>query len=194
MKRKKIINRKTKETEIELELNLDGDGILEIATPVTFLNHVLESFAKHGSFDLKIKASGDVSVDPHHLIEDLGICLGQAIYKCTEDKRGITRFGFVILPMDEAEVTVSLDIGGRAYLRFNVDMLNEKIENMSTNLVEDFFRALVLNASINLHINKNAGINSHHIIEAIFKAFGISLKNATRFTGDYSIPSTKGNI
>jgi len=194
MERKKIISRKTKETEIELELNLDGKGSAEIETPVSFLSHVLESFAKHGNFDLKIKASGDVSVDPHHLIEDLGICLGQAIFNCTEDKRGIARFGFMAIPMDEAEVVVSLDLGGRAYLRFNVDMLNEKIENMSTNLVEDFFRALVSNASINLHINKNVGINSHHIIEAVFKAFGIALKNATRITGDNSVPSTKGAI
>ena len=194
MERRKIINRKTKETEIELELNLDGNGITEIETPVAFLNHVLESFAKHGNFNLRVKASGDIAVDPHHLIEDLGICLGQAIYKCTEDKRGIARFGFMIMPMDEAEVTVSLDIGGRAYLWYNVDMMNEKIENMSTNLIEDFFRALVSNALINLHINKSVGINSHHIIEAVFKAFGIALKNATRITGNNSIPSTKGAI
>lgn len=194
MPRKETITRKTKETDIELELNLDGSGKSDIATPVPFLNHVLESFARHGNFDLRITANGDTNVDPHHLIEDIGICLGLAISACLKNKEGITRFGHIILPMDEVEISISLDLGGRAYLRYNVDMLNEKIENMSTGLVEDFFRALVNNSLANLHINKNVGINSHHIIEAIFKAFGIALKNATRLSGGTSIPSTKGVI
>ena len=194
MPRKEMITRKTKETDIELELNLDGSGKSDIATPVPFLNHVLESFARHGNFDLRITANGDTNVDPHHLIEDIGICLGLAISACLKNKEGITRFGHIILPMDEVEISISLDLGGRAYLRYNVDMLNEKIENMSTGLVEDFFRALVNNSLANLHINKNVGINSHHIIEAIFKAFGIALKNATRLSGSTSIPSTKGTI
>jgi len=194
MPRKETITRKTKETDIELELNLDGSGKSDIATPVPFLNHVLESFARHGNFDLRITANGDTNVDPHHLIEDIGICLGLAISACLKNKEGITRFGHIILPMDEVEISISLDLGGRAYLRYNVDMLNEKIENMSTGLVEDFFRALVNNSLANLHINKNVGINSHHIIEAIFKAFGIALKNATRLSGSTSIPSTKGVI
>ncbi len=194
MPRKEMITRKTKETDIELELNLDGSGKSDIATPVPFLNHVLESFARHGNFDLRITANGDTNVDPHHLIEDIGICLGLAISACLKNKEGITRFGHIILPMDEVEISISLDLGGRAYLRYNVDMLNEKIENMSTGLVEDFFRALVNNSLANLHINKNVGINSHHIIEAIFKAFGIALKNATRLSGSTSIPSTKGVI
>ena len=194
MPRKEMITRKTKETDIELELNLDGSGKSDIATPVPFLNHVLESFARHGNFDLRITANGDANVDPHHLIEDIGICLGLAISACLKNKEGITRFGHIILPMDEVEISISLDLGGRAYLRYNVDMLNEKIENMSTGLVEDFFRALVNNSLANLHINKNVGINSHHIIEAIFKAFGIALKNATRLSGSTSIPSTKGVI
>jgi imidazoleglycerol-phosphate dehydratase len=194
MPRIEIIKRKTKETDIELELNLDGSGKSDIETPVPFLNHVLESFARHGNFDLRIAATGDIGVDPHHLIEDTGICLGLAITGCLKDKEGITRFGHIILPMDEVEISISLDLGGRAYLRYNVDMLNEKIENMSTNLAEDFFRALVDNSHANLHINKNVGINSHHIIEAIFKGFGIALKNATRLSGSTSIPSTKGVI
>jgi imidazoleglycerol-phosphate dehydratase len=194
MPRKEIITRKTKETDIKLELNLDGSGKSDITTPVPFLNHVLESFARHGNFDLKITANGDINVDPHHLIEDIGICLGLAISACLKNKEGITRFGHIILPMDEVEISISLDLGGRAYLRYNVDMLNEKIENMSTGLIEDFFRALVNNSLANLHINKNVGINSHHIIEAIFKAFGIALKNATRLSGRTSIPSTKGVI
>ncbi|MCL5071201.1 MAG: imidazoleglycerol-phosphate dehydratase HisB [Actinobacteria bacterium] len=194
MPRKEIIKRKTKETDIELEFNLDGSGKSDIATPFPFLNHVLESFARHGNFDLRITASGDINVDPHHLIEDIGICLGLAISACLKNKEGITRFGHIILPMDEVEISISLDLGGRSYLRYNVDMLNEKIENMSTGLVEDFFRALVNNSHINLHINKNVGVNSHHIIEAIFKAFGIALKNAIRLSGSTSIPSTKGVI
>src|SRR4030066_487524 len=194
MQRKEIIKRKTKETDIKLELNLDGSGKSDIATPVPFLNHVLESFARHGNFNLRITANGDINVDPHHLIEDIGICLGLAISACLKNKEGITRFGHIILPMDEVEISISLDLGGRAYLRYNVDMLNEKIENMSTGLVEDFFKALVNNSLVNLHINKNVGINSHHIIEAIFKAFGIALKNATRLSGSTSIPSTKGTI
>jgi imidazoleglycerol-phosphate dehydratase len=192
MERKKTIKRKTKETEIELELDIDGKGDADIKIPVPFLCHMLESFAKHGCFDLKIKATGDVETDPHHLIEDAGVCLGSAIAGCTGDKTGIRRFGFAIIPMDEAEVTVSLDLGGRSYLRYCADMLNENIGNMSSVLVEDFFRAVADNASINIHINKNAGVNSHHIIEAMFKAFGVALMHATRTTGMNTVLSTKG--
>jgi len=194
MDRIKEIKRKTKETDIKLELNLDGEGKYDIDTPVPFLNHLLSSFTKHGDFDLKIKASGDVNIDPHHLIEDLGICLGLAISGCIENKSGLNRFGFAIIPMDESEVTVSLDLGGRSYLMYNVEILNEKIENMSTALIEDFFTALVNNSSMNLHINKNVGINSHHILEAVFKAFGIALAAAVRSGENKSIPSTKGII
>lgn len=194
MERIKTIKRKTNETEIALELNIDGCGDSEIDTPVPFLNHVLSSFARHGCFDLKIKASGDIETDPHHLIEDIGICLGKAIAECTGDKKGINRFGFVIIPMDETEVTVSLDLGGRPYLRYSVEILNEKIENMSTMLVRDFFKAMVDNSSMNLHINKNVGINSHHIIEAVFKAFGIALKQAVLRGPGNTVPSTKGML
>lgn len=194
MNRIKRISRKTTETDIQLELNLDGEGKYAIDTPVPFLNHLLSSFARHGDFDLKIKATGDIEVDQHHTVEDIGICLGLAISGCIEDKSGIKRFGFTVIPMDESEVTVSLDLGGRPYLRYNVDILNEKIENMSTVLIEDFFTAVVNNSSINLHINKNVGINSHHILEAVFKAFGIALKTATRIEKGRSIPSTKGRI
>ncbi len=194
MARHKEIKRKTDETDVFLELNIDGEGKYDIDTPVPFLNHLLSSFTRHGSFDLKIKATGDIDVDPHHLIEDLGICLGLAISGCTEDKSGLKRFGFAIIPMDESEVTVSLDLGGRSYLRYNVDILNEKIENMSTILIEDFFTALVNNSSMNLHISKNAGINSHHILEAVFKAFGIALAVAVKSGDNKAIPSTKGMI
>jgi imidazoleglycerol-phosphate dehydratase len=194
MKREAKITRKTGETDIKLYFNLDGNGLANIETPVPFLNHVLESFARHGSFDLNIKAGGDVDVDSHHIVEDTGICLGKAIFECLKDKTGIKRFGCILLPMDDVEVSVSLDIGGRAYLRYNVDIEFEKIDGMDTMIVGDFFRALVSNSFINLHINKKIGLNSHHIIEAIFKAFGVVLHDASRITGKDSEPSTKGSI
>src|SRR5665647_1339974 len=194
MERIKIIKRKTNETDIEIELNIDGCGDSEINTPVPFLNHVLSSFARHGCFSLSVKATGDVEVDPHHIIEDIGICLGKAVAECIGDKKGINRFGFVIIPMDETEVAISLDLGGRPFLRYSVEILNEKIENMPTMLVRDFFKALVDNSSMNLHINKNVGVNSHHIIEAVFKAFGIALKQAVHRGSSTSIPSTKGML
>lgn len=194
MKRIKKVIRKTKETDIKIELNIDGEGKYDIDTPVPFLNHLLSSFTRHGSFDLELKAKGDIQVDPHHTIEDIGICLGLSIAGCIEDKSGIKRFGFTTIPMDESEVTVSLDLGGRPYLRYNVELLNEKIGNMSTGLMEDFFTAIVNNSLMNLHINKNVGINSHHVLEAVFKAFGIALKAATRIEPGRSIPSTKGII
>jgi imidazoleglycerol-phosphate dehydratase len=194
MKRKAKITRKTKETDVKMEFDLDGSGNTDIETPIPFFNHILESFARHGNFDMKLRASGDTDVDCHHLVEDVGICIGKAIFECLKDKKGIKRFGYILLPMDEAEVAVSIDIGGRAYLRYNVEIEYEKLEGMETVVVEDFFRALVSNSFINLHINKNTGINSHHIIEAIFKAFGIVLHDASRISGASTIPSTKGLI
>jgi imidazoleglycerol-phosphate dehydratase len=194
MKRKAKITRKTKETDIKIEFDIDGSGTADIETSIPFFNHILESFTRHGSFDIKLRASGGAAADCHHLVEDVGICLGKAIFECLKDKRGIKRFGYILLPMDEAEVAVSIDIGGRAYLRYSVDIEYEKLEGMETAVVEDFFRALVSNCFINLHINKNTGINSHHIIEAIFKAFGIVLHDASRISDTGTIPSTKGLI
>lgn len=191
MERSSKITRETRETKIELELNIDGCGRVSIETPNGFFNHLLSSFAKHSNFDLKIKASGDIETGHHHLIEDIGICLGKAINESLGDKIGIERFGFFILPMDEAEVIVSIDIGGRSFLRYDVDMPYDVIENFETILVNDFFMAVVNNAFINVHITKNSGINPHHIIEAIFKAFGKALKIATQITNN-DIPSTKG--
>ena len=194
MERKAKIDRKTKETDISLEFDLDGAGDADIDTPLPFFNHMLESFTRHGRFSMKLKASGDIEVDSHHLVEDAGICLGKAIFDSLKDKKGIKRFGSIILPMDDAEVSVSLDIGGRAYLRYDVDIEYEKLNGMETIIVEDFFRSLVSNSFINLHIRKNTGLNSHHIIEAIFKAFGIVLHDASRIIKSGSIPSTKGLI
>ncbi|MFZ3386131.1 MAG: imidazoleglycerol-phosphate dehydratase HisB [Candidatus Hydromicrobium sp.] len=194
MKRKTKIIRKTKETNITLEFNLDGSGIADIETSVPFFNHILESFTRHGNFNMKLQASGDLEAGCHHLVEDVGICLGKAIFECLKNKKGIKRFGYILLPMDETEVTVSIDIGGRAYLRYNVDVEYEKLDGMETIVIEEFFRALVNNSFINLHINKNTGLNSHHIIEAIFKAFSIVLHDASRESGTGTIPSTKGLI
>jgi len=194
MERKAKIDRKTKETDISLEFDLDGAGDADIDTSLPFFNHMLESFTRHGSFNMKLKASGDTEVDSHHLVEDAGICLGKAIFDSLKDRKGIKRFGSIILPMDDAEVSVSLDIGGRAYLRYDVDIEYEKLNGMETIIVEDFFRSLVSNSFINLHIRKNTGLNSHHIIEAIFKAFGIVLHDASRIIKSGSIPSTKGLI
>ncbi|MDP3011716.1 MAG: imidazoleglycerol-phosphate dehydratase HisB [Candidatus Hydromicrobium sp.] len=194
MKRKTKIIRKTKETDITLEFDLDGSGIADIETSVPFFNHILESFTKHGNFNMKLQASGDLEAGCHHLVEDVGICLGKAIFECLKNKKGIKRFGYILLPMDETEVTISIDIGGRAYLRYNVDVEYEKLDGMETIVIEEFFRALVNNSFINLHINKNTGLNSHHIIEAIFKAFSIVLHDASRESGTGTIPSTKGLI
>lgn len=194
MKRKTKIIRKTKETNITLEFDLDGSGIADIETSVPFFNHILESFTKHGNFNMKLQASGDLEAGCHHLVEDVGICLGKAIFECLKNKKGIKRFGYILLPMDETEVTISIDIGGRAYLRYNVDVEYEKLDGMETIVIEEFFRALVNNSFINLHINKNTGLNSHHIIEAIFKAFSIVLHDASRESGTGTIPSTKGLI
>lgn len=194
MKRKTKIIRKTKETDITLEFDLDGSGIADIETSVPFFNHILESFNRHGNFNMKLQASGDLEAGCHHLVEDVGICLGKAIFECLKNKKGIKRFGYILLPMDETEVTVSIDIGGRAYLRYNVDVEYEKLDGMETIVIEEFFRALVNNSFINLHINKNTGLNSHHIIEAIFKAFSIVLHDASRESGTGTIPSTKGLI
>ena len=194
MKRKAKTVRKTNETDIKLEFTMDGSGISSISTPVPFLGHLLDSFTRHGNFDMDLKASGDIEVDSHHLIEDIGICLGKAIAVCLKDKKGIKRFGSIMLPMDEVEVSVSLDIGGRAYLRYDVETESEIIGGMNTSQARDFFRSLVDNSSINLHIKKNVGLDPHHIIEAVFKAFGIALYNATRISGTGSIPSTKGSI
>ena len=195
MERRSSIERKTKETEIDLSLDLDGRGDSEICTTIDFLDHVLESFARHGRFDLKVSASGDTDVESHHLVEDLGICLGKAIDSCLKDRKGIARFADITIPMDEAEVSVSMDIGGRPYLAYRVEMEYGLLEGgMETSIIEDFFQAVVNNCFINLHITKNAGLASHHIIEAVFKAFGMTLHRASRLTGEDRIPSTKGSI
>jgi imidazoleglycerol-phosphate dehydratase len=192
MNREAKIIRKTKETNIRLDFKIDGSGTAEIKTPVYFFNHLMESFVRHGNFDLRIVADGDIETGSHHLIEDIGICLGKALNEALDDKKSIERFGFSIIPMDETEITVSIDLCGRSYLKYNVELPYENMDNFETAIVEDFFRAVTSNAFITLHITKNSGINSHHILETVFKSFAIALKNACKLTDSGKIPSTKG--
>jgi imidazoleglycerol-phosphate dehydratase len=178
-----------------LELNLDGTGRSRIDTGIGFLDHMLNLFARHGAFDLQIGASGDLHVDQHHSVEDVGICLGQAIKECLGDKRGIRRFGHCTLPMEEALVTVALDLGGRCFLVFDAAFPTEKIGGFDSQLVEDFWHATAAHALCNLHVVFHHGRNSHHISEAIYKAAARALRMAVepdpKLTG---VPSTKGTL
>lgn len=195
MSRTAKIERKTNETDITLELNLDGVGSSEIATGVGFFDHMLELFSRHGIFDLKVNAQGDLHVDQHHTVEDTGICLGLAFREALGDKAGIRRYGHFTLPMEETLVTTAVDLSGRYYLVFNSDFPSQKIGEFDSELVEDFWQAFAANALCNLHVNLHYGRNSHHISEAIFKSLARTLRMATeadpRMTG---VPSTKGVI
>ncbi|MBE9504402.1 MAG: imidazoleglycerol-phosphate dehydratase HisB, partial [Proteobacteria bacterium] len=179
MQRSSEINRETTETNISLSLTIDGDGQYDISTPVPFLNHMLELMTRHGLFDLKIKADGDVEIDGHHTVEDIGICLGQAFKEALGDKKGIKRYGNAIVPMDEALAEVALDISGRASLTFNVDIPKEKVGDFDVELAQEFFQALVSNGGITLHVDLRRGANTHHCLEAVFKAFGRAMDAAT---------------
>lgn len=190
--RKASISRKTKETEVKIEIELDGIGQNNIETPLGFLNHMLELFSFHSRINLKVKAEGDIHVDYHHIIEDIGIVLGKAIDDALGERKGIKRYGFASIPMDEAIAQVSLDLGGRAYLVYNVPF-SGLIKDIDVALFEEFFRAFVNNAKITLHVNVAYGKDLHHIVEAIFKAFAIAIKEAIILTGD-TLPSTKGLI
>ena len=187
------VDRKTKETDINVTINLDGEGKYTIDTSIPFLDHMLSLMCKHGLFDLKIKAKGDIDVDYHHTVEDIGIVLGKAIKQALVDMKGISRFGQASVPMDEALASVTLDISGRPYLVYKVEFPKKsKIKNFDPDLIEDFLQAFVSNSSITLHVESLYGRNTHHIIEAIFKALGRALKQAVtidpRIKG---IPSTK---
>jgi len=184
--------RKTNETDIELKINLDGSGNTDINTGIAFFDHMLNSFAKHGSFDLKVSARGDLTVDDHHTIEDVGITLGSALHKALGDKKGIERFGEARVPMDEALATAVVDIGGRSFLAFKASFANQKIGGFNPQNTRHFFESLVSNAGINAHMEVS-GENDHHKIEALFKAFGVALKRASRISGS-GVPSTKGVI
>ncbi|GAB3045940.1 imidazoleglycerol-phosphate dehydratase HisB [Virgibacillus ainsalahensis] len=189
------IHRKTSETEIDLELSIDGTGKPEIDTGTGFFDHMLTLMTKHGLLDLQVKCNGDLEVDQHHSVEDIGIAFGQAFNKALGKKEGITRYATITTPMDEALSTISLDISGRPYFVYHVDGLKDKVGAFDTELVEEFFQAFVSNAKITLHINLAYGKNSHHIIESIFKGFGRALDLASqknpRIQG---VPSTKGTL
>ena len=188
------IERNTAETKIFLELNLDGTGKSEIATGCGFLDHMLTLFSRHGSFDLTVRCQGDTYVDDHHTVEDIGIALGKALESALGDKRGITRYGSFLLPMDEALILCALDISGRSYLGFHLEIPTAKVGTFDTELVEEFFLGLTRNANITLHLKQLDGKNSHHIIEGAFKAFGRALAQACAIDEKHAgeIPSTKG--
>jgi imidazoleglycerol-phosphate dehydratase len=195
MPRTATINRSTRETQILLELNLDGSGGGSWQTGVGFLDHMLELFTRHGALDLKVEAKGDLHVDQHHTVEDVGICLGQAVKQALGDKAGIRRYGHFTLPMEETLCTTAIDLSGRYYLVFNAEFSSPKIGDFDSELVEDFFQAFAANALCNLHVLVHYGRNSHHVAEAIFKSAARALRMAVetdpRLTG---IPSTKGTL
>ena len=186
------ITRKTAETDISLSLNLDGTGKSTIDTGCGFLNHMLTLFAAHGKFDLTVKCVGDTDVDDHHSAEDIGIVLGQAFQAALGDKRGITRYGSFLLPMDEALIQTAVDISGRACLCYGLEIPTQKIGSFDTELVEEFFLGFTRNCPMSLHIRQLAGKNSHHIVECTFKSVARSLKAAVALDGTNEIPSTKG--
>ena len=186
------MTRNTAETKIQVTLNLDGTGKAEIDTGVGFLNHMLTLFAAHGKFDLTVKCAGDVEVDDHHSVEDIGICLGQAFRAALGDKRGITRYGSFLLPMDEALILSAVDISGRSCLCYGLDIPTEKIGTFDTELVEEFFLGFTRNCPMSLHLRQLAGTNSHHIVEGAFKSVARALKTAVALDGSNEIPSTKG--
>ena len=186
------IQRNTTETQISLKLKLDGTGKSNIDTGVGFLNHMLTLFAAHGKFDLTVTCSGDTEVDDHHSVEDVGICLGQAFQAALGDKRGITRYGSFLLPMDEALILSAVDISGRSCLCYELEIPTEKIGTFDTELVEEFFLGFVRSCPMSLHLRQLAGKNAHHIVEGAFKALGRALKAAVALDGSNEIPSTKG--
>lgn len=196
MNRKAVIDRKTNETDISISLNIDGTGKRETDIPVGFLTHMLDLFAKHGLFDLSVKAKGDTYIDEHHTVEDIGIVLGEAFAKALGDKKGIKRYGFFILPMDEALATVAIDFAGRYLFRFECPFVREKVGDLSTELIKHFWDAFAQNANVNLYIKVENGENEHHKIEAIFKATARAIRMAceidTRMKDQ--IPSTKGKL
>ncbi len=195
MSRTSSITRKTKETEIAVTLNLDGTGSSEIDTGIGFFDHMLEGFSKHGFFDLNCKVIGDLQVDSHHTVEDTGIVLGQAIREAAGDKKGIKRYGYFILPMDDALVLCAVDLCGRPYLNFEAEFQLDRIGYLDTELVREFFYAVSYSAGMNLHIRVLAGANTHHIIEAMFKAFAKAMDEAVSFDRRITdVLSTKGSL
>lgn len=196
MPRSASLTRTTSETDVSLALDLDGTGVAEIATGVGFFDHMLTAFARHGMFDLTVRAEGDLHIDCHHTVEDVGIVLGQAFARAIGDKRGIRRFGHAVVPMDEALAEAATDISGRGFLAWSVAFEREKIGEIDTELFEEFFRALATNAQVTLHVRQQAGRNAHHVAEACFKGVARALRMACEHdprAGD-AVPSTKGSL
>lgn len=189
------IHRKTSETDIDLFIRIDGSGDAQVDTGIGFFDHMLKSFAKHGMFDLKLNVTGDLIVDCHHTVEDVGIVLGEAIKKALGDKKSIRRYGDIILPMDEALILCAIDLSGRPYLVFDATFSSDMVGYFDTQMVKEFFYAISYSAGMNLHIRKIAGENDHHIIEGMFKAFAKALDEATvKDTRIKTILSTKGSL
>jgi imidazoleglycerol-phosphate dehydratase len=196
MTRRSELSRKTSETDILIRLNLDGTGATKIATGIGFFDHMLTAFGRHGLFDLEVEAQGDLHIDAHHTVEDVGIVLGQALALAVGDKGGITRFGQASIPMDEALVDASIDLSGRSYLGWQVSFERPLLGTMDTQLVEEFFRALTSNGLFTLHLRQMAGSNAHHVAEATFKAAARALRMAVAVDAraEGKIPSTKGRL
>ena len=192
--RRAEISRETSETAITIALGLDGEGRADVATGIGFLDHMLTALARHGLFDLKVRAKGDLHIDFHHTTEDVGIVIGQCLRQALGDKRGIRRYGAAVIPMDEALAEAAVDISGRPFLAWSVTFAQPKIGEMDTELFEEFFRALAFNAGITLHVTQKAGTNAHHVAEACFKALARALREAVEPDprAASAIPSTKG--
>ena len=191
-----VVNRDTKETQITIKLSLDGTGKGEVSTGIPFLDHMLTLFSRHGFFDLSIKAEGDIQIDYHHLVEDMGISLGQAVRDALGDKAGIRRYGFFVLPMDETLVTVALDLSNRGFLVYDADPSITLVRDFNIQLFKEFFQAFANEVACNLHVRLEHGEEPHHVAEAIFKAFAKALDMATQIEPrlDGEIPSTKGTL
>ena len=195
MSRRAIVERETRETKIRVEIDLDGTGVHEVKTPLSFLSHMLDQLGRHGMFDLRVDATGDTQIDGHHTTEDVAIVLGQAVQKALGDKRGIRRYGFATLPMDEACVTCALDLSGRPYFVWRVPLPKAKVGEFDTELAEVFFEGFARGANANLHMHLVEGQVLHHIIEICFKAFARALRDAVELDPrSSSVPSTKGTL
>ena len=193
--RRSVLERKTRETEIRLEIDLDGRGVHDVSTGIAFFDHMLESFAKHGLFDLRVTAKGDLAVDLHHTVEDVGIALGQAFRAALGSAEGIRRYGSCTLPMAESKVDVSVDVSNRPYLVYRVDLANDRVGAFDVSLVEDFLHALSQNAGLDLHVELRYGRSPHHVVEAIFKGLARALRDAVEVDPRVEgLPSVKGAL
>ncbi len=190
--RKGTVERKTKETSVSLHIALDGQGDCRAKTGIGFLDHMLDLVARHAGFDLGVEARGDLHVDDHHLVEDVGIVLGEALKQALGAKEGISRYGWAVVPMDESLVMCAVDLGGRPYLHYGLELPAKRVRKFETELIEEFYRAVANSARMNLHLRQLAGRNTHHIIEASFKAFARALAQAVAVSGHGAVPSTKG--